>query len=118
MAACEELSKVGIQVRCVTQPTTDDDAGRFLRNMHAVFAEHERGRLRSKLDKDLPFQERRRIVEALVAGITVESAPGETSPKVTVRYNFDPHFERYQKWGRMASLPLDDTGASSWRQRA
>ena len=58
------------------------------------------GRLRSKLDKDLPFQERRRIVEALVAGITVESVPGETSPKVTVRYNFDPHFERYQKWGR------------------
>lgn len=59
--------------------------------------------LRAKQDSPLSFEHRRRIVEALVEGVTAETIPGQRQPKFTVTYRFQPHFERY--FGRREAAP-------------
>jgi site-specific DNA recombinase len=49
--------------------------------------------LRSKVEGPLPFERQRRIVDALVENITVETIAGDR-PKITVGYRFQSHFER------------------------
>ena len=65
-------------------------------------------KLRSRLDGKLPFVERRRIVEGLVAGITVYMNQG--APQAHVRYRFDSPVDRLLDWNREKRLTHSDTG--------
>jgi site-specific DNA recombinase len=52
--------------------------------------------LRVKANGNLTFEKKRRIVEALVAGITVGPLV-DSKLNVKVVFRFEPHFERYEK---------------------
>jgi hypothetical protein len=49
---------------------------------------------------EVTYEEKRKFVETLVAGITVTSAKGRKPPEVEVRFRFDSDFERAQRPGR------------------
>jgi hypothetical protein len=67
-----------------------------------------RGDLGAKVKGEMTYEEKRKFVETLVAGITVSGAKG-TLPEVAVRFRFDSDFERAQKSGR--GLVPADTGS-------
>jgi site-specific DNA recombinase len=69
--------------------------------------------LRESLETPLTFDQRRRVVEALVESITVTPGERNAPPHVKVRYAFEPHFQRYQKWARGMRSALNDTGTGS-----
>ena len=66
----------------------------------------------------LAFEQRRKVVEALVAGITVMPVDG-LQPTVRVKYAFDPERRPYlgEKWSEKARLALADTGRGSCHKR-
>jgi site-specific DNA recombinase len=71
------------------------------------------GDLRPQLLKGaVTFEQKRRFVEALVAGITVKRIPGCQDPEITVKFRFLSDFERARQWGR-SGLASDYTGMDS-----
>jgi site-specific DNA recombinase len=58
----------------------------------------------------LPFEQRRALVAALVAGVTVTPVEGQ-QPQIKITFRFDPHCERYVKqWGLDSDLSLSVAG--------
>ena len=41
----KKLEQFGVKVKCITQPTSDDPAGRLMRHVFGAFAQHERERI-------------------------------------------------------------------------
>jgi site-specific DNA recombinase len=75
--------------------------------------------LQSKTRGKMPFEQRRRAVEALVQNITVTPVDGPKQPRICIQYTFEPHHERYSRqWESRASLALSNTGRSSAPQQA
>ena len=74
--------------------------------------------LREKTRGNLSFQQRRRVVEALVASVTVAPVAGQRPPSIRVRYAFDPDHKRYaEQWDGNGRLALGATGRGSCNKR-
>jgi site-specific DNA recombinase len=54
---------------------------------------------------DLTFEEKRKFIATLVAGITVKTPDSKKPPEIQVTFRFDPDFARAQKWSRASLVP-------------
>jgi len=99
-------TEAAVRTQCCRAPKKMKEAGmnaqdRTLQNvtrlrfrpLRSFCGEHG---LREKAASDPAFEERRPLVRALVAGITVEPVQGQR-PRITVTYTFDPDATRYAR---------------------